>query len=849
MNWQKCAGLFLVSLLLGLRAHVDDVGPFTKSFVEGYCFNPESCFAREYHPYLLEKTQRSVQLLEQHIQNSGFSIAHRILIMGYERNAVQPYLNCLSHEQIDDESVLKTTGGWEFAPGNLFGFLTGYLFKDVQNNALVEHMTSDPIELFNDDLPLLQQHAFGKWYDFIASYQHGVQKCVDANQTAGIFNHLTKFWQSIYESECKNVQGSSFATQDILFSLYYVKHITESARTIKRWFIGPDLTYPIEVTSRQSSEVTKNTQAFVKRFVKELKPVDGKKTAYVFLSFVDGVGKSTLLGNVCNWLKHKTNFDRYTHVSNTSSQRATLYQVDDQVVIVDLPAQISHYCAKPDGSVYIDVGFCKHLAMPVLIAVYKHVLAHGEAIQLDNKKRTDELAAGASAQSIEDQVLNTIRTLGITSSWCPFVFNELHGAFNVHNPSQVRILMPFDQAHSQGLKIKEPELMIFDKGLNIPMRYDKFLKDLTDQMSAAGVQNVVLVDFLSMYPRTSRETIRINYLLQQLKSFYHDEYDIQSSAYRVFSHRHQLYPLFFQQRDNFERAVFLEALLRWVIYDTIAKASVDDIRVLSSQEVRERLQEKIRLLYKEDKIFLNDIINTVRKRIDQEIPSIEHYQYSAWYESVSRFNVERFVQLADMVCTIIATYHPDQDVCALFKDMGAQVAQITDQGRTVLLSNDKKLEVVARLHERDVDRPLVELLVKYVRSAWYNQLVSLLVPELHPSCKQAFVVKKCPDGHYYLLRYRHKDWQAAQPRLLHEVQLFGLPFEDDSEYSVMEQVLSAIQSDDYYTKHADEIGQLFVPTARVCSYVDEHNCWQALLAENRSMVLPKFEYVSYDVIR
>jgi len=837
------------ALCIALNATNTSLSLFTQSFINGYGFNPESCFAREYHPFLLEKTQQSVKQLEQQLEVNNLPIDHRIVIMGYENNAIPPYLNCLSQERITDESVLKTTGGWEFAPGNLFGFLTGYLFKDVYENNTFKHIIAEPIELFNNELPLLQQHAFGTWYDFVVGYQRGVQRCIDSSNIPGVFDHLVNFWQSIYQAESKNVSGSSFATQDILFSLYYLNHITQSQRQIKHMFIGPDITYPIEVLSQQSERVTQNAQFFVQRFVQELQPVEEQKTAYVFMSFVDGVGKSTLLGNIRNWLQHNTQFKHYTHVSNASTQRAALYHVNDQVTIVDLPAQISHYCAKPDGAVYIDLGFCTHIDKQKIIALYQYILSEQEIIKQKNCARTQELATGATPKSPEDHVLHAISTLNTYSAWCPFEYQEIHGVFNSHNPAKIRLLVPFDQAHSQGLKIKEPELMIFDKGLHIPMRYDLFLQDLIQQMHTDGIKKVVLVDFLSMYPRTSRETIRINYLLQYLKNFYHDEYDIQNSVYKTCANRHQLYPLFFEQREQFEKNIFLETLMRWVIYDLIETACSDGVSALTTQQVQDRLRTNITNLYTTNKHELDTIINTIRKRIEQEAPTIEYYQYGSSYEAVSRFNVERFMELAEVIRSIIAQYHPDHEICTLFKELAAEVDHIDDEGRSVILTNNNKLDVVARLHELDVDRQLVELIVQHVRPAWYNQLVSLLVPELHPSCKQAFVVKQCPDGYYYLLRYRHKSWQSTQPRLLHEVQLFGLPFEDNSEYSLMEQVLGSIHTDDYYRSHAQELANLFVSTNRICAYLDEHNLWQALLAEHRDMIAPQFAYISHDMIR
>jgi hypothetical protein len=95
----------------------------------------------------------------------------------------------------------------------------------------------------------------------------------------------------------------------------------------------------------------------------------------------------------------------------------------------------------------------------------------------------------------------------------------------------------------------------------------------------------------------------------------------------------------------------------------------------------------------------------------------------------------------------------------------------------------------------------------------------------------------------------HKDYHAGHPNLLHEVQLFGLPFDDDSEMSMMETVVNEIMSDEYYKKHTDELSNMFVSTARVCAFLDETNKWQPLLLEQRSMRAPELVNVPYELIR
>jgi len=831
-----------------VQAQREGIVPFTRSFVDGYCFHPEGRFSREYHPYLLKKTKESLGKLEQYLVSRKFNLVNRLLIMGYEQNALPCYFDCLSHKNIDDEAVTKTESGWEFAPGNIFGFLTGYLFKDEGNGQknLVEHIAGDSVELFHNGTEILQKHSFGKWYETILSYHAGMQKHLRESDTQGIFRYLINFWKSIYEAESKNTQGNRFATQDILFSFYYLKHLAKSSVPIKKLFIGPDLTYPIEVTERQPAEVTCNAQQFVARFTQALQPINTEKTAYIFWSFVDGVGKSTLLGNICNWLKHKDDFSKYEHVSNASSQHATIYSVNDQVVIVDLPAQISHYCAKPDGSVYVDLGFCRQLDVKDLQELQLYSLIHYEEIIKQFELRANEIAAGTLPQSFEDQVIKNIQTLGVRSVWRPFAFKNNHFVINIIDPSKVRMLVSFDNVHSQGLKIKEPELMIFDKGLSIPMSYDHFMQDLADQLAKAGVKNIVFVDFLSMYPRTCRETIRINYLLQQLKAFYQDEFSIDKSVYRSFSHYHELYPLFFDYKNSFERNLFLETLLRWVIHDIIMQASQEDLTTLTSIEVHKRLNAKIKELYRDKKGELNEILSTVRQRIEQEEPIVEPYQLSKFYESVSLFSLDRFAQLSEMVRNLVAQYHPDDAVRELWTQLGEEIDSFINNGRFVKLTNDLKLEVVRPLCTYDMDRSFIEALANGARSTWYSHLIGLIVPELRESYRQALLTKKDKHGTLYLLRYHH-DKGGEPPMLVKELHQFSVSEKHAKDTSYARCWVDELKKTEYKERYNSEAEAYFIPIVRLCDYLDEQKLWNQWITQKRpNMAPPDLAKISYE---
>ena len=52
------------------------------------------------------------------------------------------------------------------------------------------------------------------------------------------------------------------------------------------------------------------------------------------------VGKSNFIRNVINYARHADVIEKYEHVDNSSSQRATLYSLCDDVFILDLSVQL-----------------------------------------------------------------------------------------------------------------------------------------------------------------------------------------------------------------------------------------------------------------------------------------------------------------------------------------------------------------------------------------------------------------------------------------------------------------------------------------------------------------------------
>ena len=69
--------------------------------------------------------------------SQGFSVDGRIVICGYQEDAIPSYVSCHDEVLIDDEQSIKTDAGWDAAPGALCGFLTGFILKDV--NKLIKN--------------------------------------------------------------------------------------------------------------------------------------------------------------------------------------------------------------------------------------------------------------------------------------------------------------------------------------------------------------------------------------------------------------------------------------------------------------------------------------------------------------------------------------------------------------------------------------------------------------------------------------------------------------------------------------------------------------------------------------
>ena len=105
------------------------VSDFIDSFIKHYELTPEGRYVHEYHPLILQKTAESFSDLEKTIKNSGYTIAGRNVIVGYEEAAVPCYYTNFKQARINDEATVKSRAGWSLKLHNRFGIMTGYVLQ------------------------------------------------------------------------------------------------------------------------------------------------------------------------------------------------------------------------------------------------------------------------------------------------------------------------------------------------------------------------------------------------------------------------------------------------------------------------------------------------------------------------------------------------------------------------------------------------------------------------------------------------------------------------------------------------------------------------------------------------
>ena len=752
----KTKFIFYFCLIFAASLCGDSRVEFAKSFLTYYELNGAGRYAHEYHPFLLKKTAKSLDELEDGLVDKGFDVSGRIVIAGYEEQAVPSfYTNIKDFKgyKINDEASIKNNTGWSMRLHNRFGLMTGFLFRHCNyiedmvskdKEALFEHINSRKVDIFDDDAILYQQHAFGDVFTAMLKEQEQIECLVAKKDTTVLFDRLINFWKTLYDFEVKNGDRHVAGTQDILFSIEHARHVKRSPLPLFKYFVGPDITYPIKISKNQKKAATFHAQTFTKRFLDVcLKQRDEKPTAYIFNSFVDGVGKSTMLGNIMNSLRSGQDYESFKHVDNSSSQLAEIYDCGNDVYIADLPAQISHFTYKPDGLVYANIEW--QLKESEVGPIEKFVIRNKEKLCRKHEELFESVRNIIKRKGVKSAELNCksdpeksfIKNLFLlkkdkSNKWITFKYKNKRYIFDYTLPSNIRVLVSLEKADSMGLKNALAEQMLFFDGIVFPCNYDAFIKDLVGKLRKNGVEKIVFVDFLSMYPRSSRENIRINYLIQQ-QALLDDAFDVSMSPYAEFvSDSHLFYVLKNDRELKILDALEQETLVRLALYEIMEQCQDEKLTILSVDKLTYLIKDIM-------KSFSQDLRKKISKsalmKIKQEHKNLERiHGRTKEFVNIQEFKPQDIVLFSAELQKVFSEYVDNFRMRALWRDSGniaESVSGLHDGwiNKPVRMQNGDRETLLFIFNQECKDEQILGSVFRMVRASWYASLLNLMESE------------------------------------------------------------------------------------------------------------------------
>jgi hypothetical protein len=793
--------IFKLLLLIFIPAYsaINSDSEFIKKFINDYGFKVRDRYTHEYNSALLEKTAYSLDKLEEDLAQNNLNLSGRLMICGYEEQAFPSYYFRYKNAEINDEASSKVRAGWSIRLHNIFGFLTGYLFKDfnfyakhwfAENESIIEHINSNKVEIFQKNKEIFQEHSFGPAMEILEPTQYKIIKNFKNKNYKGIFSELINFWDYIYKQEIEVGNNKPASTQDILFSIEYAKHLIRSQLPMLKWYVGPDITYPIEISSAQRKDATLHAQKFVKTFAKKIKPVNEKPTVFIFCSFVDGVGKSTLLGNIKNYFKYGKNVESYDRVDNSSSQLAEVFKLKENIFIADLPAQVSHFTYKPDGYVYVSTQ--REFSDSENLELQQFVTNNSKHLDLEYQKNINKVQSIINTNGYFDELINSkenpelvfLKNLILTKKlknnyWLPFTKDKKHYLFNKSNHTDIRVLIPLKIVQSEGLKNIEAEQMLFLKGVRLPLPYNYFMTNLINKLKDNNVENVVFVDFISMYPRSSRENVRINYLMQQL-NLLDNSFNSELSLYKNFINDAELLNLLNNKKsllktfDSFK----LEVLTRLSLFKMITKRNISSIKGVSINEITKQIKNEIKNLSQDNLKLLETL---TKEKIAIETKKLEKtFGKTKSYINVQKTSFEHMLFFSQLLSDFFTNHFANKNLNILWQYPKTIINENenTKNGHiNKLLKTANNEEILCHycfapeFREEHILAPFL----KMMRSCWYASITNLFFSQ--PISSQTFDSKeKIPyninplflnmgtDNKIYLTQKIFEEWADDLPK-------------------------------------------------------------------------------------
>lgn len=713
---------------------------FCESFIGCYDFSILGKYSHEYHPYLLSKTRKSIKLLEDSLAQSFNSENGRLIIMGYEEHAIPnffPTLKDFGGGNISDEFSKPCFSDWTRKIHNYFGIMSAFLFRSIYGNkqsTFCSVSTNGFEQFFEPRLQSYHEYCFGNYYKIINRYESTTRELLAKNNKPEILKQLLSFWKEIYLYPSFKNNCNIVVTGDILFNIENAKHLADSKIDIKKFYLGPDPTYPIEVKKKCNQRATKNAQTFLRQFISELTAVNNEPTAFIFKSFVDGVGKSTLLGNIKNYLNHGLTFDKYNSVDNSSSLSFDIFDFDNKVCIVDLPAQMSHFTFKPDGKVFVAISSAKEESSIQALFLKNH------AQYLDKYEQDVILVKKilSSEDNSSDFFLNNpvhlwIKNLIILKKENENEFVSFKHLGRIYLGKKInlskfefKVLEKIEDAKSEGLKNADSTQMIFNDGVTLPASYDLFMRTLIEQLEKKNIKNIVFVDFLSMYSRASRENVRLNYLLQKTAeidqnfSLAHSIYDCYLSDEHLLSRlikpKNQIY---FAQ--NICTEIALRQSIDYLIENETKKLAVN---IIKDKDILSRTK---RFIAGQDILLKNWAESLVKKKMKSEVEILKkRHKHSKDFCNLFSIDFDRVLLLSNHLQKIFSEKIDSPFFKKYFEDFPKIVRAKEIKDNVWTRNNDESFYIWGTIKKNCCNKQTLQPLISALRKNWYFLLLNLL---------------------------------------------------------------------------------------------------------------------------
>ncbi len=251
------------------------------------------------------------------------------------------------------------------------------------------------------------------------------------------------------------------------------------------------------------------------------------------------------------------------------------------------------------------------------------------------------------------------------------------------------------------------------------------------QFNDKGIRNVVFVDFLSMYPRSSRENIRVNYLLQQM-ALLDNSFQPQISLYKDFVSGGEL--LYVLLTEKYFKKIYdafgLEALVRLELFKLIKNRGKGGL----TQVQLPMLTDLLTLNYIQSKEqYTNKLSQLLTKKMKLETGKLEYdYGLSKTFVNIQQFSFDKVMALSDQLQFFFTQNVEHNVINFLWQNPGQLNTSIplqTEGERTnsvLLADHNRDVKCCFVFHPECKHELILSPFIRSLRACWYASVLNLL---------------------------------------------------------------------------------------------------------------------------